>query len=753
MRVAVISESFLPSVNGVTNSVLRVCEQLQRRGSQVLVVAPGPGPEAYAGARVVRAPSVPLPGHPEFRLSRPWPLLGRTLREFRPDVVHLASPAVLGAQAAYTARRLGVPAVAVYQTDLVGFAARHGLAGTEATLWRYLRRVHAQARRTLAPSRHAVDVLRRNGVQRVVRWGRGVDDVTFCPAHRSDGWRARLAPAGEVVLGYIGRLAPEKEVDLLTGLRDLPGARLVVVGDGPRRKALERQLPGVAFLGQQSGSQLSTAFASIDVFVHPGSSETFCQAAQEALASGVPVVAPAAGGLLDLVDPGADRAAVRPRVGTRVQELGRAAGPRPGRPAPHGRGGPAVRPAPHVGRDRGRAGDALRPGDGRYAPRRRGSGGMTRIVQVANFVAPGSGGLRTTLRHLAEGYAAAGHDVVQVLPGARDQVEQTAWGRRVQLRAPAVPGTGYRLLSDVRRVGRTLETLAPDRLEVHDRTTLRGLGCWARSRGVPSLVVSHERLDRWLRQWLSPRLPLDSIADRWNAGLADGFDAVLCTTAWAAAEFTRLGTAVRQVPLGVDLDRFRPDRSGRPELAGHSELMLALASWLSREKRPDLAVGAVAELGHRGHRVRLVVAGDGPLRTCLERQATGLPVTFAGYLVDRERLARLLGAADIVVAPGPVETFGLAALEALACGTPVVANVHSALPEVLGPAGRASPSTPRCFADAVEAVLATDERARRRAARQRAQQFPWRATVEGFLDVHGLARPAGQEPARVRVPA
>jgi phosphatidylinositol alpha 1,6-mannosyltransferase len=308
----VITESFLPQVNGVTNSVLRVCEQMQRHGNPTLVIAPGPGPSTCAGARVVRTPSIPLPGYADFRLGRPWPLLARTLREFRPDVVHLASPAALGAQGAHTARRLGLPVVAVYQTDLAGFAARYGLTSAERAVWRHLRRVHGSARRTLAPSRHAVEVLRENGVQRVERWARGVDAVRFSPVHRDAQWRAQHAPGGEVVVGYVGRLAHEKEVGLLAGLRDLPGVRLVVVGDGPQRASLQTALPGVAFLGLQTGAALSTAFASLDLFVHPGSSETFCQAAQEALASGVPVVAPAAGGLLDLVEPGRTGALFRP---------------------------------------------------------------------------------------------------------------------------------------------------------------------------------------------------------------------------------------------------------------------------------------------------------------------------------------------------------------------------------------------------------------------------------------------------------
>ncbi len=299
-----VTESFLPHVNGVTNSVLRVCEQLERRRHDALVIAPGAGPTSYAGARVVRAPSVPLPGYRDFRLATPWPGLAQALREFAPDVVHLASPAALGAQAAFTARRLGLPIVAIYQTDLAGFACRYGLSVTEHTVWRWLRHVHGLADRTLAPSRHAVEVLRRHGVARVAKWARGVDLQRFSPAHRDDAVRARLAPGRELIVGYVGRLAHEKEVGLLRSLGNLPGIRLVVVGDGPQRSSLQSQLPGVPFLGFQGGHELATTFASLDVFVHTGAHETFCQAAQEALASGVPVVAPSAGGLLDLVEPG-----------------------------------------------------------------------------------------------------------------------------------------------------------------------------------------------------------------------------------------------------------------------------------------------------------------------------------------------------------------------------------------------------------------------------------------------------------------
>ena len=304
MRVAIVSESFLPQVNGVTNSVLRVCEQLTRHGHEALVIAPGPGPAEWGGVPVVRTPSCPVPGYRDFRVALPFPAMTATLHELGPDVVHLASPAVLGAQGATAAAELGIPCVAVYQTDLAAYAGRYRLGLAEPMVWRRLIRVHAAAARTLAPSRAAVRQLQAHGIERVVRWGRGVDVERFRPDRRDQSLRAAWAPGGQLVVGYVGRLAHEKDLGLLTAVQDLPGVRLVVVGDGPQRRQLERRLDRALFTGVLTGDRLAAAFASLDVFAHTGPHETFCQAAQEALASGTPVVAPAAGGLLDLVQPG-----------------------------------------------------------------------------------------------------------------------------------------------------------------------------------------------------------------------------------------------------------------------------------------------------------------------------------------------------------------------------------------------------------------------------------------------------------------
>ncbi|WP_433531731.1 glycosyltransferase [Micromonospora sp. CA-263727] len=375
-----------------------------------------------------------------------------------------------------------------------------------------------------------------------------------------------------------------------------------------------------------------------------------------------------------------------------------------------------------------------------------------RIVRVANFVTGRSGGLRTALRHLGAGYLAAGHEPVLVVPGVRYRDTRHPWGREITLPGPELPGTGgYRVLTDKRRLAQVLDELAPDRLEVSDRSTLRWTGDWARRRKVPSVMVSHESLTGLLGQWRLPDAVARRVADRLNRETLRRYDRIVCTTRWAAEELGRLGESpVDLVPLGVDLTTFHPRHADpvlRERYADQTEVLLVHCARLSMEKRPELALAALARLLRDGVPAVLVMAGDGPLRPALTRRAAGLPVHFTGFLPDRAALAALLATADVVLAPGPVETFGLAGLEALACGTPVVANAASALPEVIGPGGLAAESTPSAQAQAVVRLLARPEAARRATARHRAEEFGWPAAVAGFLRAHGIA---GGQPVDTR---
>jgi alpha-1,6-mannosyltransferase len=235
----------------------------------------------------------------------------------------------------------------------------------------------------------------------------------------------------------------------------------------------------------------------------------------------------------------------------------------------------------------------------------------------------------------------------------------------------------------------------------------------------------------------------ERLADRLNRHTAEAYDQIVCTTAFAAAEFRRLGVPnLVEVPLGVDLDEFHPSRADpavRARYARPEELLVVYCSRLSADKRPELAVDTVAALRAGKTPAVLAVAGDGSRRAALAYRSARLPVRFAGHIADRSTVAALLASADVLVAPGPVETFGLAALEALACGTPVVVNAASALPELVGDAGVAVRGTPEAFADGVRRLMKRPEHERRAAARARAELFSWPRAVEGFLGAHGLA--------------
>ncbi|HEV7183511.1 MAG TPA: glycosyltransferase family 1 protein [Leifsonia sp.] len=334
MRIAVVSESFPPTVNGVTTSVCRVLEHLAKVGHDAIVICPDAGaPAEYAGFRVHQVPSF---AYRQFPVGLPSPQVQRILAAFEPDVLHAASPFLLGAQGIAAANRLGIPSVAIYQTDVAGYARRNGLGMTSALAWKFVRWVHDGADLTLVPSAASEYDLRSAGVRRLARWGRGVDLERYHPNNRRTPaarmLRERLSPDGEVVVGYVGRIAPEKQVERLAALRGQRDVHLAIVGDGPSQPAVAAALRGmpVTWLGRLGGADLAAAYAAFDIFAHTGSEETFGQTVQEAHASGLPVVAPRAGGPIDLVEhgvdgllfPSGDDSALRAGVGMLVSDAG-----------------------------------------------------------------------------------------------------------------------------------------------------------------------------------------------------------------------------------------------------------------------------------------------------------------------------------------------------------------------------------------------------------------------------------------------
>ena len=357
------------------------------------------------------------------------------------------------------------------------------------------------------------------------------------------------------------------------------------------------------------------------------------------------------------------------------------------------------------------------------------------VAQLANFVWPGSGGLKVVLQELGARYVAAGHRVTRIVPGEQDDTTCIDGVQVISIKSPRIPLLGgYRVIVDIRRIETLLDEIAPDSIELSDKTTLLRASRRIRRSGVPVVLLSHERLDAILAPRVPSWFPLAAAADAWNRHLAANVDAVVCASEFAADEFRRIDAPqIRRIKLGVDLANFRP---GRDESS--TQRSIVCIGRLSSEKRPATAIETVRELNRRGTDVRLTMIGDGPERAALERAAGGLPVSFVGHIDDRDRLAALIRSADAAIAPCPYETFGLGALEALACGTPIVVPDAGALAELVAGtgAGRAVSDVPVAYADALGAVFAGDRSAQRRAARERAEGFDWSDTSIAMQQIH-----------------
>lgn len=318
LRVAIVTESFLPSVNGVTNSILRILDTFKQQGHEALIIAPTK-PNAngsnsaeiththYLGFEVIKTASVPVM---QFPMAIPGLWLQEALEDFAPDVIHVAAPFMLGGQAIAAAYRLGIPTVAIYQTDLSGYMDRYNLSFARPLLDKMVQVIHTPATMNLAPTPEGANYLKTLGVPQVDVWGRGVDLDLYHPNHKfSDevkALKASIAPNGETIIGYVGRIAAEKQVQRFAELFEIPNTKFVIVGDGPERARLEQEFAGhpVTFTGKLSGLQLAHMYAAFDTFVHFGTEETFGQTIQEAQATGLPVVAPESGGPRFLINSG-----------------------------------------------------------------------------------------------------------------------------------------------------------------------------------------------------------------------------------------------------------------------------------------------------------------------------------------------------------------------------------------------------------------------------------------------------------------
>jgi glycosyltransferase involved in cell wall biosynthesis len=312
VRVAIVTENFLPKIDGVTRTLSKVLEHLRTSGHRAIVLGPTGAPRRYAGARVFAAPGMPIPFYPELHLLLPPPSFARCFERFRPDVVHVVDPMVLGAAGIVWAQRLGIPIVSSYHTNLAAYCTYFHLSALVRPLWRYRQALHNACEVTLCPSPSTAQMLTTQGFERVSVWTRGVDIATFDPSRRSVAWRAEVTgdPDRQILL-YVGRLSHEKNLTVLVdAFRKLAAQRdgkapphLVLVGDGPARGDLEQALARlpVTFTGYLRGDELARAYASADVFAFPSLTETFGQVMLEAMASGLPVVAFTAEGTRDLI--------------------------------------------------------------------------------------------------------------------------------------------------------------------------------------------------------------------------------------------------------------------------------------------------------------------------------------------------------------------------------------------------------------------------------------------------------------------
>ena len=306
MRIAIFTETFLPKVDGIVVKVCRLLEHLEARGHSALVFAPSGSPKSHAGAKVISYRSLPVPFYPELNISPPWAIVDLKLREFKPDLIHLVNPVSLGLAGLRAAKLYQIPVIASYHTDVPGFAEHWNLGFLSNSIYRYARWIHNRVDLNVCPSEFTRRQLYDHNFERIEIWRGGVDIELYSPAKRSEELRNFLTgnqPERPLLL-YVGRISPEKRIDRIYPiLKEFPEVRLAIIGDGPSRTDLERKFAGTntVFTGYLKGEGLASAYASGDIFAFTGDKETFGNVVVEAMASGLPVLAPNSGGVTDLV--------------------------------------------------------------------------------------------------------------------------------------------------------------------------------------------------------------------------------------------------------------------------------------------------------------------------------------------------------------------------------------------------------------------------------------------------------------------
>jgi glycosyltransferase involved in cell wall biosynthesis len=301
LRISVVTETWPPEVNGVAMTIHRMVQWLSGRHDVTLIrIRQGVADRGamVPGVNTLSMRGIPLPRYHELRMGLPCTgLLKKRWRQERPDVVHVITEGPLGWSAVRAANALGIPVVSDFHTNFHQYAAHYGVGLLRPIALRYLRRLHNRSRLTLVPTRALATELQRQGFRQLEILARGIDTNCFHPCHRSSDLRDTWgAGPDDPVLVMVSRVAPEKNLPLalqaFARTRErVPGVRMVVVGDGPARKAIAAAHPDVHFAGMQTGTALAQHFASADIFVFPSLSETFGNVTLEAMASGLAVVA------------------------------------------------------------------------------------------------------------------------------------------------------------------------------------------------------------------------------------------------------------------------------------------------------------------------------------------------------------------------------------------------------------------------------------------------------------------------------
>jgi phosphatidylinositol alpha 1,6-mannosyltransferase len=297
LRIAIVSDTYAPQVNGVARTLARTTDAMRARGHEVRVFTTT-DPDAVEDASIERLASRALWLYPQLRFATPSARrMTAALAAWKPDLVHIATPFGIGLAGRRAARRLGLPMVSSYHTSLSKYAEFYGLGAISGIGWRFLRWFHNGTRRTLCPTNAIVAELATHGFENLSVWGRGIDTTQFNPQWRSSALRASWgADDDTVVIALVGRLAAEKGLDVaLDAMSELASERrdivCVVAGDGPYELECRRRAPaGTVFTGRIGGSTLSEVYASADVFLFPSTTDTFGNVAQEAMASGLVVI-------------------------------------------------------------------------------------------------------------------------------------------------------------------------------------------------------------------------------------------------------------------------------------------------------------------------------------------------------------------------------------------------------------------------------------------------------------------------------